>query len=219
VRPLASLQTEAAAILADLQRGAGTVQELRRQAEVAEKAAETVSAEVQTLDEVVSLLQAMQSVWTKRFEEAVGKVVSRGLNAVFGEALDLVVEMGAVGDLPTARFSVRDSRGLETDVMDARGGGLVNVAAFLLRVLLLLSARPQLSRILVLDETFANVSAEYVPALVELLRRIVDEGGFQVLLVTHRPELAEVADIAYRFHLQDGTTVVSSVTRSSAESL
>ena len=113
---------------------------------------------------------------------------------------------------------MRDSRGLETDVIDARGGGLVNVASFLLRVLLLLSARPVLSRVLILDESFVNISREYRPALTELLRRMVDEGGIQILLITHSDDLTDAADVVYRFALEDGVTVVKRE-RSESEAL
>lgn len=203
-----TLRREFAAVGSQLERGAGAATVLRSQLAQHRAQAETLTEEAGQLEQVVVLLQAMQEVWKQRFEAAVGQVVSRGLTAVFGEQLDLLVELGQSGSQPTARFAVRDSRGLETDVIDARGGGLVNVAAFLLRVLLLLSARPPMARILILDETFVNVSAEYGPALVELLRRIVDEGGFQILLVSHRDDLTDAADVVYRFHTVEGKTAV-----------
>lgn len=200
-----------AAIGDRIKSGLGARRMLASQLQEAQETAAAARAEADTLTEVVALLAALQESWKLQFQEAVGRIVSKGLAGVFGEELELVVEMGQRGDLPTTQFSVRDGRGLVTEIVDARGGGLVNVTSFLLRVLLLLSARPKMSRLLVLDETFSNVSAEYVPTLTALLRRVVDEGGFQILLVTHRPELADVADVAYRFRLVDGETVVELV--------
>lgn len=202
-------------LLSRFEQGYGASQLLGSQLQDALNRAAEERAQAETLEHVVSLLSAMQEVWRERFQAGVGEVVSRGLTAAFGEPLDLVVEMGQSGDLPVAKFSVRDSRGLVTDIIDSRGGGLVNVASFLLRVLLLLSARPPLARLLVLDESFANVSGEYLPAVVALLRRICDDGGFQLLLVTHRPELADAADVAYSFELEDGLTRVRQVKRPS----
>jgi len=206
--------TEAlSSLLSRFEQGYGARQLLERQLEEALDRAAQERAEAELLEHVVSLLSAMQELWRERFQAGVGEVVSRGLTAAFGEPLDLVVEMGQSGDLPVAKFSIRDSRGLATDIIDARGGGLVNVASFLLRVLLLLSARPPLARLLVLDEAFANVSAEYLSAVVALLRRICDEGAFQVILVTHRDELADAADVAYRFELDGaGATQVTALT-------
>lgn len=200
--------TDLARLGDDLKVALGAQRALRTQAEEAEETAARQKEAAARLEQVVALLAALQETWRNNFQDAVGRLVSQGLTGVFGEELDLVVEMGMSGDLPTARFAVRDGRGLETEVMEARGGGLVNVASFLLRVLLLLSARPPLARLLVLDESFSNVSAGHLPALTALLRRICEEGGFQVLLVTHRPELTDAADVAYEFRLVEGVTEV-----------
>lgn len=207
---LGDLTRDSEAIGARIREGVGMRRMLTQDAREARERADALRAEAETLDNVVALLAAMQEVWRGRFQGAVGEVVSQGLAGVFGEALDLIIEMGQHGDHPTARFALRDPRGLETtDIMDARGGGIVNVAAFLLRVLLLLSARPAMNRLLVLDEPFINVSAEYRPAVTALLRRICDEGGFQIIMVSHTPELADAADRAYRFTLDaEGRTVV-----------
>ena len=186
----------------------GEQRQLRRQQEEAETSAVAQKEQAARLEQVVALLAALQETWRSQFQDAVGRLVSQGLTGVFGEQLDMVVEMGVSGDLPVARFAVRDSRGLETDVMEARGGGVVNVASFLLRVLLLLSARPPLARLLVLDESFSNVSEEYLGNVTALLRRICEEGGFEIILVTHRPALADAADVAYEFKLVDGVTQV-----------
>lgn len=203
---------ELAALGAELRRGVARRQALAEQIEQRSLAAASERSEQELLAAVVQLLSAMQKVWAARFQEAVGSLVSEGLAGVFGEEMNLVVEMGQSGDLPTVKFSLRDSRGLETDVLDARGGGLVNVASFLLRMLLLLSARPPQARLLFLDESFANVSEEYVGPLSALLRRLCEEGGFQIVLVTHRPALAAAGDYVYQFSLRpNGTTAVKTV--------
>lgn len=206
--PEAKVSTDLAALGNALRVKLGEQRQLQRQAEEAETSAVAQKEQSARLEQVVALLAALQETWRVQFEAAVGRLVSQGLTGVFGEQLEMVVEMGVSGDLPVARFAVRDSRGLETDVMEARGGGVVNVASFLLRVLLLLSARPPLARLLVLDESFGNVSEEYLSAVTALLRRICEEGAFQVVLVTHRPALADAADVAYQFSLVDGVTQV-----------
>ena len=181
---------------------------LQRQAGVLEYDARTHRKRAEVLNHVVALLTAAQEVWRGGFEAAVGEHVSRGLTGVFGEPLDLVVEMGVQADLPVARFRIRDSTGLETEIMEAEGGGLVNVTSFLLLVLVLLATRPALARLLVLDETLSELSADFLPQAAALLRHISEEGKFQLVLVTHREELAEAGDVAYRFSKQNGVTRV-----------
>jgi DNA repair exonuclease SbcCD ATPase subunit len=62
--------------------------------------------------------------------------------------------------------------------------------------------------ILILDETFAHVSDEYLPALGEFLREIVDKTGVQIIMVTHQSQFEEWADLVYRFSQINGKTQV-----------
>ena len=202
------MDNELAALGDLLKERAGARALLQRQAEVLRCDAETHRKRVEVLNHVVALLTAAQEVWRGGFEAAVGEHVSRGLTGVFGEPLELVVEMGVQADLPVAHFRIRDSTGLETEIMEAEGGGLVNVTSFLLLVLVLLATRPALGRLLVLDETLSELSVDFLPQAAALLRHICQEGKFQMVLVTHREELAEAGDVAYRFSKQDSVTRV-----------
>lgn len=191
-----------------IERGLGARDLLEKQLAEAGSRQSNALEEMKLLENVVALLAALQETWKERFQAAIGQIVSEGLAGVFGEKLELVCEIGQSGDRPTARFAVRDSRGLETEIMDARGGGLVNVVSFLLRVLVLLSARPAMRRLLILDEPFNNVSGEFIEPVIALLQRIAEDGDMQMLIVSHNPDMARAADVAYEFRLEDGVTKV-----------
>lgn len=200
------LSREVAEVGGQLREGAGAQAQLRKQLVGAQQEGTSRREQAALLEQVVALLQAIQESWSQRFQQSVGQLISEGLSGVFDEPLELLVEMGVSGDLPTVEFQVRDGRELVTDVMNARGGGLVNVAAFLLKVLMLLAARPAQARLLVLDESFVNVAEGKLGNVTALLRRICEEGGFQIVLVSHRPGLEEAADVVYEFSQQDGVT-------------
>lgn len=82
---------------------------------------------------------------------------------------------------------IRD--GQEIDPMSASGGGVIDVAAFALRLACLLLATPRPRRLLVLDEPFRFVSAKYRPKIRALLLQLSEELGVQIILVTHITEL------------------------------
>lgn len=86
--------------------------------------------------------------------------------------------------------------GVEAPIMDAYGGGVLAVAAVLLRVVVVMVLG--LRRVLLLDESLSMVAKEYVPGTSRLLRKLASELGFAVLVVTHQDLLAEHADAHYR---------------------
>jgi DNA repair exonuclease SbcCD ATPase subunit len=81
---------------------------------------------------------------------------------------------------------VRD--GEEFDALSSIGGGVVDVAAFALRVAVILAQDP-VRRLLILDEPMKFVSAEYRPQVRALLETLADELDVQIVLVTHISDL------------------------------
>lgn len=126
-------------------------------------------------------------------------VVTQGLQVVFGDKVSCVLEKkeGARGTSYKVKLKVQTPEGdVIGDPMASFGGGPVNVMAFLLRVLML--HRFKLARTLVLDETFNNVSREYLGAVSTLLKTLTEDHGYTIFAVTHQPELAGRADHAYQ---------------------
>lgn len=67
-------------------------------------------------------------------------------------------------------------------------GGVVNVAAFVLRLACITSTKPRLRKFIAMDEPFHHVSKKYRPAVKEMMLQLAKDFGFQFLLVTHEPE-------------------------------
>lgn len=172
--------SELAARLDHLQRT-----EQRESAELAK--AEKRVLHTQAAQEILQLVaQAVQ----QQVHERMSKVVSSCLSAVFGEEayeFKIVFERKRGRTEASLRFT---RRGLDIDPMTASGGGAIDVAAFALRVACLVLHRPRLSRILVLDEPFRFVSAEYQDNVRTMLEQLSADMGVQLLMVTHNEALA-----------------------------
>lgn len=129
-------------------------------------------------------------------------LVSRGLQVIFGEGYGFSIEVGESRGQVTTEFRVTVGEA-GRDPLESHGGGLVNIVAFVLR-LVVVALTPGLSRTVVLDEPFAQLSGGYLEAVGSFLRELVDATGIQLLLVSHEPEIAAVADVAWRMKRQDG---------------
>jgi ABC-type hemin transport system ATPase subunit len=138
--------------------------------------------------------------------------VSHGLRLIFDDQdMTFALRSNFRGKLAVTDFVIRstlDGQEIETSVLDARGGGVAAVVGFILRVVLLL-LRSDADRILFLDESFAQVSADYEPKVAEFLRELCDRTGIRIVLVAHSDAFNDVADVAYRFRLENGRTVVT----------
>lgn len=176
---------------------------------------EQLGAEIALHDKAAGLLTKIGEDRQQAAQRQIEALVTQGLQTIFGEELSFHLVQVVRGKRPEIDFLVRsrldDGTIVDTDVMDARGGGLAATVGFLLRLVVLLLSRRRQETVLFLDETFAHVSAEYVPRLAQFLRELTDKTGVQIILVTHDPEFAEWADVRHRFELRDGVTSVRSI--------
>jgi DNA repair exonuclease SbcCD ATPase subunit len=163
---------------------------------------EALTAEIAALDSEATLLTHVNAtldtlidLTTRESMGSVEQLVSYGLHAVFA-------------DLPLAfRLQVDTKRGtqwveprlidgpVDAPVLDAFGGGPAAVVGFLLR--LLVCRRLGLAPVLLLDEPFSFVSAQYVEPLAKLLRELADAAGVTLVLVTHDRTYLSHATHAY----------------------
>lgn len=132
--------------------------------------------------------QAVAAAAQAQAHTAIAGVVGRCLTAVFDDpyTFQVVFEERRGKTDATLQF-VRD--GQPIGPLGAAGGGVVDMAAFALRLASLVLAQPQRRRLLVLDEPFKFVSAEYRGRVRALVEALASEMGVQFLLVTHIPEL------------------------------
>lgn len=155
-----------------------------------EKALKKAEKTLTRSQDAQEILQHLAQAIQQRAHDKISEVVSHCLSAVFGEdAYTFKIEFERKRGRTEAHL--RFVRGdLDVDPMTASGGGVIDVAAFALRIACLMLHRPRLSRVVVLDEPFKFLSVEYRPQVREMLEQISKEMGLQVILVTHIDELA-----------------------------
>jgi DNA repair exonuclease SbcCD ATPase subunit len=199
----------------ELDHALGEVRSIRTQAVAVKSEIGTLSEEVSNLDRVSLLLNSMGEDRQLQAQRVIEELVTRGLRTIFDETLSFHIIQTTKAKTANVEFFVRtmlaDGMVVDTPVMEARGGGVAATIGFLLRlVVLLLRARDtREENLLVLDETFAHVSVEYLQRVGEFLREIVDKTGVQIVMVTHQQEFVDFGDIVYRFTQEDGKTVVT----------
>jgi DNA repair exonuclease SbcCD ATPase subunit len=151
-----------------------------------------LAAAQERLEQILTAQKLVQEVAEQvqtRAHQQIASVVTRCLKAVFGDdAYEFKIRFSQKrGRTEAQLLFVRD--GLEIEPTEAAGGGVIDVAAFALRLACLVLIRPQKRKLLVLDEPFRFLSQEFRPAVRELLETLARETGIQMIVVTHIPEL------------------------------
>lgn len=82
----------------------------------------------------------------------------------------------------------------EVDLKDGVGQGVRTIISFILKVYYLIN---QDSKLLFLDEKYSALSEHYVPRFFEFMKRMADERGLIIVIITHDARFMSYADKTY----------------------
>ena len=99
--------------------------------------------------------------------------------------------------------------GNKIDPMNASGGGVVDLTSFALRIACY-TLQYNINNVIVLDEPFRFISRDLQDKAGHILKSLSQKLGLQIIMVTHIPELVNVADKIFEVKKIDGISKVKS---------
>lgn len=171
-----------------------------RSAELALSSLETLilslTSESTILSRVDGALNELSTRVMDQSTSSIDKMLTAGLRFVFDDVdLEFKTEVTKFRGKTSVAFSLRQG-GQDAPIMSSYGGGVVVVAGVLLRAVTIMSLQGR--RFMVLDETLAHVSSQYVPNVSKFLNKLCAELSFDILMVTHTADFAEYADCHFK---------------------
>lgn len=174
--------------LAQLRRKVDTCLANRKAASVmlasAEDTVDAAQAEEHAIREATALVQTVATAVQEEAHNKIADIVSHALEAVFDEPYTFKINFEKKRGRTEASLTFTRN-GNEVDPMTASGGGVVDVAAFALRLSCIMLSRPPVRRLLVLDEPWKFLSADRRPRLRALVETLADKMDCQFVIVTH----------------------------------
>jgi ABC-type dipeptide/oligopeptide/nickel transport system ATPase component len=138
-------------------------------------------------NEAQDISQQIAQTIQKQAHDKIANVVSSCLRSVFND--DDVYGFKIHFDKKRGRTEARivlTKNGHEIDdALNSDSGGVVEVAAFALRLSCIILSKPTLRRILILDEPFRCISKEYQENARILLEKLSKDFKTQFIMVTH----------------------------------
>ena len=147
-------------------------------------------ARLKHIQEARRLIQEVVQATQQEVHQKIAGVVTRCLQAIWGDRYEFLIEFEPKRGKTEAQLLFRRRDGLLLDPLQESSGGVVDVAAFALRLVCIVMMHPKRRRLVVLDEPFKNVRGEeYQQRVREMLEQICAELQFQVIINTDLEEM------------------------------
>lgn len=137
----------------------------------------------------------------------IGDITSLALEAVFTNPYELVVDFVQRRN-KTECDLLFEKEGSRIDPISAAGGGVVDVAAFALRVASWSMQNPRSRNVIIMDEPMRFLSRNLQEKASQMLKEISEKLGLQFIIITHEPTLTSYADRVFDVNISKGVSSV-----------
>ncbi len=125
-------------------------------------------------------------------KDYIEELVSNALQAVFEEEYKLSISFDIKRNKPEAKISLK-IRGEEVDPCNSVGGGILDIASFVLRIVLYSIQNPKTSNVIILDEPLKFLHGKIENAM-KMIKDLSKKLEIQFIIVSQIPEISECAD-------------------------
>lgn len=161
---------------------------------------DALTAKLETLAKVEELFRALMDRLVLDHVRSIESIVTEGLRTIFhDQELSFGAEVAQRYNRMSIDFFIEqgtDKLPIRGHPLESFGGGPSSISSLVLRILALL--RLKRWPVLLLDETLAAVSDEYLDQTGLFLRKLAETTGISILLVTHKQSFIEHATVAYQ---------------------
>lgn len=149
-------------------------------------------------DLALQILESVSSQTQEMIKELVDRPVTVAIQTVYNDStLGFRSDVIRTGDRMEINFLFsRGSNPIPGPILDSEGGGLVDVASFVLR--LCLFRLEGCTGPLILDEPFRHVDKEALVRVAQFAQKVSHDMGIQLIIVTHEDAVASLADNTIR---------------------
>jgi len=178
-----------------LQRAQGTRSYIQKQIVETEHGLITSESYLRALEQAQLFLQKIAQDTQNQLRFHIKDIVQLCLDTIWpGEVqFDVLFEIKRGKTEAKLVFTVD---GEEVDPLDADGGGLVQIAAFALRIAVWTLGKTR--NTIVLDEPMNCLSSDSQPLAAEIIKELSDKLGIQFIIITHQNELTGIADKIFK---------------------
>ena len=191
-----------------ISRMAGQRDHIQTELDAATARADHLSTEAKDLERALEIIQVVAKITQQELEIHVSELVTLALDAVFPRPYKMVLQFQSRRNRSEADLLLEDEDGNKVNPMDAVGGGVVDVAAFALRIALWSLKQPRPSNTIILDEPMRFLSRDLQSRASMMIKEISQKLGIQFLIISHEENLLEAADNTITVENRRGVSLI-----------
>jgi len=153
---------------------------------------EKLSTDTELYSKAVELLSKVQAVTRDKIKNEFENLVTYVLRYITEEDYVFSLVFEKCGNLQELKFAIKTPDcEEELDPLDTRGGGIIDLVAFALRIVLIETSLPKNEGFILCDESFKHLSENYLPKIPLLINELSRKLNRQFIIISHEEAIIE----------------------------
>jgi len=171
---------------------------------------EALGVEITKLDDMQEMFQIASKLMYDNLSIKLGNIITEGLSIVFPEEeLTFTIEFVERRNTIEADLYLLDKSNNKYHPLDAVGGGVADFISILLRCTYVILST--YDNTLVCDEPLKFLDRERISLGAEFINKLCMDFDLQILMVSHIPEIIELAEKVYHIEKKKTKSVCTSI--------
>lgn len=188
------------------ERRVGSRDQLKQQIARTETAIKAKTRELKVAERSQDIVRAVALETQAQLEYRIASTISAAQESVFDDPYGFAVKFEERrGKTECDLLFEKDRQTM--DPLASSGYGAVDVASFALRISAWSMSR-KTRPVLLLDEPFRFLSTNYQPLASEMVKKISQQLGLQMLIITHEEQIMDAADKVFRVSIKGGISQI-----------
>lgn len=176
------------------QQSKGMKNQLEKQIEENKSEKTKLENKIKLIEQAQAFLQKVAQETQQELKFKIEDIVNLALETVFPGEYEFEIQFEISRGKTTAELVFKDQRsGRLIDPLNASGGGVADVTSFALRIACY-ALEKGTDNVIVLDEPMKFVSKDLLNNVCEIIKVLSEKMKLQIIMVTHIPELIDVAN-------------------------
>ena len=167
-----------------------------------------VLGDVGEFEHARDIVNLVLSATQEQVKSYIEEIATLALQAVFGDAYALTIDCEQKRGKSEFNLKLVKS-GTKFDLREEVGGGVLDVVSFALRTALWSMRTPRSSSLFIMDEPGTAISEDLRSKFGEMLKKLSETLGIQLIIISHDSALQDIADRVFILSQEDEISTVS----------
>lgn len=193
------------------------INKLLAEQSIATKTLNTLTSELEKdnnelveIEKVQELFQTAVKLMYDNLSAKLGDIITEGISIIFPDAqCKFVIDFVERRNTIEADIFIENSNGVRSTPLFSGGGGLADLISLLLRITYIILSKHD--NILIADEPLKFMDRGRIPEAAKFIKKVCEDFNFQLLMVSHIPELLQESEVVYNVKMIKKVSKVTKV--------